>query len=171
MKPLAIILIILVLAALVGVGYLYFTSNLTVTFSSVVATDPVDQAEAFDQVRTSVENETFIGTKYSAEQLAAGMSGDFPSPHGLHSGNNTGSIINRCSVIRRRTSAPDRTISGSSLPPALFMDQPQVIPASLDILRIQASATSNGRPSFQNSTLPYNRCIHSRYTRVGRSIR
>ena len=70
MKPLAIILIILVLAALVGVGYLYFTSNLTVTFSSVVATDPVDQAEAFDQVRTSVENETFIGTKYSAEQLA-----------------------------------------------------------------------------------------------------
>ena len=50
MKPLAIILIILVLAALVGVGYLYFTSNLTVTFSSVVATDPVDQAEAFDQL-------------------------------------------------------------------------------------------------------------------------
>ena len=43
MKPLAIILVILVLAALVGVGYLYFTSNLTVSFSSVVATDPVNQ--------------------------------------------------------------------------------------------------------------------------------
>ena len=59
MKPLAIILVILVLAALVGVGYLYFTSNLTVSFSSVVATDPVNQTEAFSQIRTAVENETF----------------------------------------------------------------------------------------------------------------
>ena len=69
MKPLAIILVILVLAALVGVGYLYFTSNLTVSFSSVVATDPVNQTEAFSQIRTAVENETFIGTRFSSEQL------------------------------------------------------------------------------------------------------
>ncbi len=69
MKPLAIILVILVLAALVGVGYLYFTSNLTVSFSSVVATDPVNQMEAFSQIRTAVENVTFIGTRFSAEQL------------------------------------------------------------------------------------------------------
>ena len=68
MKPLAIILVILVLAALVGVGYLYFTSNLTVSFSSVVATDPVNQTEAFSQIRTAVENETFIGTRFSSEQ-------------------------------------------------------------------------------------------------------
>ena len=69
MKPLAIVLVILVLAALVGVGYLYFTSNLSVSFSSVVATDPVNQTEAFAQIKTAVENETFIGTRFSAEQL------------------------------------------------------------------------------------------------------
>lgn len=69
MKPLAIILVILVLAALVSVGYLYFTSNLTVSFSSVVATDPVNQTEAFSQIKAAVEDETFIGTRFSAEQL------------------------------------------------------------------------------------------------------
>ena len=69
MKPLAIILVILVLAALVGVGYLYFTSNLTVSFSSVVATDPVNQTEAFSQIRTAVEKEPFTGTRFSSEQL------------------------------------------------------------------------------------------------------
>ncbi len=71
MKPLAIILIILVLAAFVGVGYLYFTSNLTVAFSSVVATDPVDQTEAFSQIKAAVENETFVGTRFSSEPLGS----------------------------------------------------------------------------------------------------
>ena len=33
MKPFAIILIVLVIAALVGVGYLYVTSTLEVTFT------------------------------------------------------------------------------------------------------------------------------------------
>ncbi len=66
MKPLAIILVILVIAAMVGVGYLYFNSNLTVTFSSVVATDPVNRTDVFDQIRSSLEAETFVGTKYSS---------------------------------------------------------------------------------------------------------
>ena len=69
MKPLAILLVLLVIAALVGVGYLWFTSNLTVSFSSVVATDPVTQADAFSQIRASLENETFVGTKYSSAPL------------------------------------------------------------------------------------------------------
>ena len=65
MKPLAIILVLLVLAALVGVGYLWFSSTVEVTFSSVVATDPTTQADAFTQIRNAVDNETFVGTRYS----------------------------------------------------------------------------------------------------------
>ena len=69
MKPLAILLVLLVVAALVGVGYLWFTGNLTVSFSSVVATDPVSQTDVFNRIRTSVENETFVGTKFSQAPL------------------------------------------------------------------------------------------------------
>ena len=69
MKPLAILLVLLVIAALVGVGYLWFTSNLTVSFSSVVATDPVSQADVFNQIRASVENETFVGTLFSGDEI------------------------------------------------------------------------------------------------------
>ena len=69
MKPLAIILVLLVLAALVGVGYLWFSSTVEVTFSSVVATDPTTQADAFTQIRNAVDNETFVGTRYSTAPL------------------------------------------------------------------------------------------------------
>lgn len=69
MKPLAIILVILVLAALVGVGYLYFTANLTVTFASVTATDPLTQTDVFNQLKASLENDTFVGTRYSTVPL------------------------------------------------------------------------------------------------------
>ncbi len=70
MKPFAIILILLVLAALVGVGYLWYSSGVSVTFTSVVATDPVSQPEVFGQIKEAVENETFVGTKYTSEPLA-----------------------------------------------------------------------------------------------------
>ena len=69
MKPLAVFLVILVIAALIGVGFLWFSSSLTVTFSSVVATDPVSQANAFGEIRTAVENGTFVGTRYSSAPL------------------------------------------------------------------------------------------------------
>ena len=71
MKPLAVILILLVLAALVGVGYLYFTSNLTVAFDSVVATDPLSQSDFFARIRSEVETETFTGTRYTDEPVSA----------------------------------------------------------------------------------------------------
>lgn len=69
MKPLAIFLVILVIAALAGVGYLYFTSNITVSFVSVTATDPASQLDTFDQVKAAVENDTFVGTRYSSAPL------------------------------------------------------------------------------------------------------
>lgn len=69
MKPLAIFLVILVIAALAGVGYLYFTSNVVVSFVSVTATDPASQLDTFSQIKSAVENETFVGTRYSSAPL------------------------------------------------------------------------------------------------------
>ena len=71
MKPLAIILVILVVAALVGVGFLYFNSNMVVTFSSVIVTDPVNQQDAFNQLKSSLDSETFVGTRFSTSQLSS----------------------------------------------------------------------------------------------------
>ena len=69
MKPLAIILVLLVIAALVGVGYLYFTSNLEVTFSGCIATDPLTQADYFTALKKSLDAGTFAGTLFSSSPL------------------------------------------------------------------------------------------------------
>ena len=69
MKPFAIILVLLVVAALIGVGYLFFTGNLEITFSECVATDPLSQADYFNAMKTSLENNTFVGTRYSTSAL------------------------------------------------------------------------------------------------------
>ena len=54
MKPLAILLVVLVLAALAGVGWFYFNSTLSVSFSSCTAVDPVTQADVFARLKESV---------------------------------------------------------------------------------------------------------------------
>ena len=69
MKPFAIILIILVLAAVVGIGWLYFNANLTVAFDSCIATDGITQAEYFDQLKKQVTAGSFIGTIYGNNEL------------------------------------------------------------------------------------------------------
>ena len=71
MKALAIFLVIALLAAIVGVGYLYFGSNLEVSFASVAAVDPVTQQDAFSQLKNSLESGTFIGTRYDTSPLTA----------------------------------------------------------------------------------------------------
>ena len=71
MKALAIFLVILVIAAVAGVGYLYISSNMEVTFASVTAVDPVTQTDAFNQLKTSLSNGTFIGTQYDTDPLSA----------------------------------------------------------------------------------------------------
>jgi len=69
MKPFAIILILLVLAAVVGIGWLYFSANLTVTYDSCIATDGVTQADYFDQLKKQVNSGSFIGTVYGDKNL------------------------------------------------------------------------------------------------------
>ena len=69
MKPLAIILIILVLAAFCAVGYLYFTAHLDVSFVSCIATDAVSQADYFNDLTAKLDASTFIGTRFSTGNL------------------------------------------------------------------------------------------------------
>ena len=68
MKPLAIILVVLVLAAVVGVGWLYLNARMDIRFVSCVANDGVDQAEVFDTLKTRVKNSTFVGTLFTKEE-------------------------------------------------------------------------------------------------------
>ena len=66
MKPFAILLMILCLAALVGVGYLYMSTDLAVAATGCVATDALDQPEYFQSLISSVANSTFTGTLFGA---------------------------------------------------------------------------------------------------------
>jgi len=68
MKAFAIILIVLVLAAVCGVGYLYLNANLDVRFVSCIASDAVSQAETFDSLKEKLASSSFIGTRFSAEE-------------------------------------------------------------------------------------------------------
>ena len=103
MKPLAIILVILVLAALVGVGYLYFTANLTVTFASVTATDPLTQTDEdylFYTWTVHLENRSFLPAD-TVEIQVTPMNGDLllygdPAEHTLSarsSGNLSATVL------------------------------------------------------------------------------
>ena len=71
MKPFAIILVVLVIAALAGLGWMFFSSRLDVSFESCATTDPLTQADVFSQLKESLENDTFIGTRYSTDPLSA----------------------------------------------------------------------------------------------------
>ena len=65
MKPFAIILIFLCVAALAGIGYLYMTAELSVTGLGCVASDALDQQEAFQSLMSAVASDTFTGTVFS----------------------------------------------------------------------------------------------------------
>ena len=69
MKPFAIILIILVLAATAGLAWLYLSANLVITFDSCIATDGVTQSDYFDQLKKQVAGGSFIGTVYDSKDL------------------------------------------------------------------------------------------------------
>ena len=75
MKPVAIFLIILCVAALAGVGFLFATANLTVTGTGCVATDGADQAETFALLKNQVATDTFTGTPFRTEEM--GEAGEY----------------------------------------------------------------------------------------------
>ena len=65
MKAFAALLIVLVLVAVGGLGYLYLTANIEVSATRCIATDGVTQAELLEQLKDSVEAGTFVGTRFS----------------------------------------------------------------------------------------------------------
>lgn len=69
MKVFAVILIILVLAAVCGIGYLYLNANLDVRFVSCIATDAVSQVETFDSLKDKLASSSFVGTRFSADKI------------------------------------------------------------------------------------------------------
>ena len=71
MKVTGIILIVLVLAAICAVGYLYLNATLNVRFVSCIATDSMDQLETFNTLKKKVDNASFIGTRFTSEAIGA----------------------------------------------------------------------------------------------------
>ena len=65
MKAVAVILIVLVLAAVAAIGYLYLEARLDITFISCIATDGVTQAEYFDTLKEKLASSAFTGTRFS----------------------------------------------------------------------------------------------------------
>ena len=68
MKVFAVIMIVLVLAAVVGIGWLYLNARMDIRFDSCIANDGVAQEEVFNTIRTMVGNSTFTGTRFTGEE-------------------------------------------------------------------------------------------------------
>ena len=71
MKPFAIFLIVLVLVAVIGMGWLYLNARMDILFESCIANDGYTQSEVFNKVKASLKNDTFIGTRFTGEELDA----------------------------------------------------------------------------------------------------
>ena len=67
MKPFAIIMIVLVLAAVCAVGYLYLTARIDVRFVSCIATDAVSQLDYYNEMRDKLASSAFVGTRFSSD--------------------------------------------------------------------------------------------------------
>ncbi|MCR5567590.1 MAG: hypothetical protein K6F61_12120 [Clostridiales bacterium] len=71
MKPLGIILIILVLAAFIGAGYLYLNANLDIRFEACIATDGITQVDYFNTLKSKVASSAFVGTRFTNSDLGS----------------------------------------------------------------------------------------------------
>ena len=69
MKPLAIILLVLFLAALAGTGWLYFSANVTVEEISCVAYAAQDQPAVFQALKDQLASNAFTGTPFDVSDL------------------------------------------------------------------------------------------------------
>lgn len=69
MKYIAIFTVLLLIASLIGVGYLYLTSNVTVEAIGVVAVEASTQPEMFERLCQQVESHSVIGTAFTSQPL------------------------------------------------------------------------------------------------------
>lgn len=69
MKVVAILSVLVLIASLFGVGYLYLTANVTVEAIGVVAVEASTQPELFAQLKQQVESQQVLGTAYTTQPL------------------------------------------------------------------------------------------------------
>lgn len=66
MKIIAILMVIVLVAAIGGVGYLYMTANVAVTAVGMTATEASVQLATFDKLKTDVEQNSLVGTLFQS---------------------------------------------------------------------------------------------------------
>ena len=71
MKVAAILMLVVCLAALGGVGWLYLSASIEVAPVEVIATDALSQADYYALLKDQVEKDSFVGTRFSSEPLTA----------------------------------------------------------------------------------------------------
>ena len=71
MKYAAIFMVLVLIASLVGVGYLYLTANVTVQAVGVTAVEASTQPALFEELARQVENRQVLGTAYTSAPLGS----------------------------------------------------------------------------------------------------
>ena len=71
MKYAAIFMVLVLIASLVGVGYLYLTANVTVQAVGVTAVEAATQPALFEELARQVENRQVLGTAFSSVPLGS----------------------------------------------------------------------------------------------------
>ena len=71
MKYAAIFMVLVLIASLVGVGYLYLTANVTVQAVGVTAVEASTQPALFEELARQVENRQVLGTAFSSVPLGS----------------------------------------------------------------------------------------------------
>lgn len=77
MKYAAIFTVLVLIACLIGVGYLYLTANVTVEAIGVVAVEAATQPDLFRQLAAQVESQSVQGTAFTSTPLSGAESYQF----------------------------------------------------------------------------------------------
>lgn len=64
MKAIAILMVIALVVAVCGVGYLYMTANVSVVAVGMTATEATVQQATFDKLKTDLAQNSLIGTSF-----------------------------------------------------------------------------------------------------------
>lgn len=68
MKAIAILMVIALVVAVCGVGYLYMTANVSVVAVGMTATEATVQQATFDKLKTDLAQNSLIGTSFQNVQ-------------------------------------------------------------------------------------------------------
>lgn len=68
MKAIAILMVIALVVAVCGVGYLYMTANVSVVAVGMTATEATVQQATFDKLKTDLAQNSLIGTSFQNDR-------------------------------------------------------------------------------------------------------